>query len=70
MKFTALIFVLLFAGKYGPRLADSNLIIVRNSESQKEKQIAGLVALKQFDETKSADSVSKKFTSIRRRHNA
>ena len=60
MKFTALIFVLLFAGKYGPRLADSNLIIVRNSESQKEKQIAGLVALKQFDETKSADSVSKK----------
>ena len=60
LKFTTLVFILIFAGKYGPRLAESNFIIVTNDEPQKEKQVASLIALKQFDETKSADPIPKK----------
>jgi poly-gamma-glutamate synthesis protein (capsule biosynthesis protein) len=58
LKFTALIFVLFFAGKYGPGLTESDLIIVANSEPQKVKQVATLVALKQFDETAQTNSTS------------
>ncbi|MBU6430910.1 MAG: CapA family protein [Patescibacteria group bacterium] len=62
LKFTALIFVLFFSVKYGPRLADSNLIIATNGGPQKEAQIAGLVALKRYDETKKTYSAPKRLT--------
>lgn len=56
LKFTALIFILFFAAKYGPRITESDLIIATNGESQKERQAAALVALKQFDDIESTDS--------------
>lgn len=62
LKFTALIFVLFFASKYGPRLGDSDFITVTNNQSQKVKQTAALVALKQSDETKQTSSAPKKLT--------
>ena len=58
LKFTALIFVLFFAGKYGPGLTESDFIIATNSESQRGRQVATLVALKQFDETAQTNSAS------------
>jgi len=62
LKFAALIFVLFFAGKYGPGLTESDFIIVANNQSQKVKQVASLIALKQFDDTKITDSTPKKIT--------
>lgn len=62
LKFTALIFVLFFAAKYGPRITESDFIIISNDEIPKETQVATLVALKQFDESKQASPVSKKIT--------
>lgn len=62
LKFTALIFVLFLAAKYGPRINESDFIIVANDKSQKVKQIAGLVALKKFDEIKQTDSTPKKIS--------
>lgn len=62
LKFTALIFVLFFVAKYGPRINESDLIIATNSEPRKEKQFATLVALKQFDETKQTNSTPKKIS--------
>lgn len=62
LKFTALIFILFFAGKYGPRLTESDFIIVTNNQPQKVEQVASLVALKQFDETKPTDSATKKIS--------
>lgn len=58
LKFTALIFILFFASKYGPGLTEGDFIIVTNSESQKVKHVATLVALKQFNETARVNSVS------------
>lgn len=62
LKFTALIFVLFFAGKYGPGLTESDFIIVTNDSSQKVGQVASLLALKQFDETKPTNPTPKKLT--------
>src|SRR3989344_9370988 len=62
LKFAALIFVLFFAGKYGPGLTESDFIIVANNQPQKVKQVATLVALKQFDKTARTNLAPKKIT--------
>lgn len=62
LKFTALIFVLFFVAKYGPRVTESDLIIATRSDSQRENQFATLITLKQFDETKQNDSAPKKIS--------
>jgi len=62
LKFTALIFVLFFAGKYGPGLTESDFIIATNNQSQKVQQLATLVALKQFDKTARTNLAPKKIT--------
>lgn len=62
LKFTVLIFVLFFSAKYGPLITESDFIIVANNETNKEKQFATLIALKQFDETKQTDSAPKKIS--------
>ena len=52
LKFGALVFLLVFVGKYGLRFATDALRIVRNNQPNEVRYVASLIALKQLTETK------------------
>lgn len=50
LQFGALIFLLLFVGKYGTKFSTGELRIVRNNEPKEARQLASIIPLKQLSE--------------------